>query len=107
MVKNLILLMLGGFAIYGAVMIDLNVIRDSQRSAILSKVDKSALPQKIIAPQNASLKGNAQQKAQQRAMKIKRDVAKHDQAAEAKGLAPKAARLDTSKLFVKKDPYYN
>lgn len=40
MAKNLLLLFLGGFAIYGAIMIDLNILRERQRSALLSKVAK-------------------------------------------------------------------
>lgn len=106
MVKNFVLLLLGGFAIYGAVIIDLNVIRDNQRAAILSNVDRGALPQKILSPQNASLKGKPQEKAKQRELKVKREVAKNDRAAHVKGLSIKGETLDTSKIFVKKDPYY-
>ena len=42
MAKNIVLLFVGGVAIYGAIMIDLNLVREGQRAAIISKSKKSS-----------------------------------------------------------------
>ncbi|USO01410.1 MAG: hypothetical protein H6849_04990 [Alphaproteobacteria bacterium] len=48
MAKSILLLFVGGVAIYGAIMIDLNLIRESQKTAIIEKSKKpSDAPSKI------------------------------------------------------------
>lgn len=42
MAKNIVLLFVGGVAIYGAIMIDLNLVREGQRAAIVSRAKKSS-----------------------------------------------------------------
>lgn len=89
MAKNLILLILGGFAIYGAIMIDLNVIRESQRSAILSNVNKDIFPHHII-PQHKT------QNHKTRASVVQKRHIINNRDAKA-----------ISQIVVKKDAYYN
>ncbi len=41
MAKNFLLLFVGGAAIYGAIMIDLNLVREGQKAAIVARAQKA------------------------------------------------------------------